>query len=265
MSGRKAKRGGKRKIVDPFVKKEWYDVRAPSKFDKRDVGKTVVNRTQGNRVASDSLKGRVVVASLGDLKEDADNIAFRKFKLKVETVQGRLCLTQFHGMELTRDKLCSLVKKWQTLIEAHADVKTQDGFTLRVFCIGFTKHLLKQQRKTSYAQASQVRAIRKRMVDKMTEAVSKCDLQKLTELLIVESIGADIEKSCQAIYPLQNVLIRKVKVLRAPKTDLGRVLEMHGGAKSVSDQASKTSEAGVASAGVEADRDEAGDAAADEK
>jgi len=57
----------------------------------------------------------------------------------VEEVQGKNCLTNFHGMNLTRDKLCSMVKKWQTLIEANVDVKTSDGYLLSLFCIGFTK------------------------------------------------------------------------------------------------------------------------------
>lgn len=40
--------------------------------------------------------------------------------------------------------------------------------------------------------------------------------------------GKDIEKACQGIYPLQNVYVRKVKVLRAPKFDLTKLMEVHG-------------------------------------
>ncbi|RRT62794.1 hypothetical protein B296_00003970 [Ensete ventricosum] len=42
-------------------------------------------------------------------------------------------------MDLTTDKVRYLVLKWQTLIEAHVDVKITDNYTLRMFCIGFTK------------------------------------------------------------------------------------------------------------------------------
>jgi len=247
----KARKGSKRKVTDPFSKKEWYDVRAPSVFPTKTIGKTIVTKTTGTKVARDGLLGRLFEVSLGDLKPDGEDEAFRKFLLKVEEVNGMNCLTQFHGMDLTTDKLRSLVRKWQTLIEAHADVKTSDGYSLRLFCIGFTKKRNNQNRKTSYAQSSQVRQIRKKMVDIMARETNGVDLNGLVEKLISEIIGKEIEKHTQSIYPLQNVLIRKVKVLRSPKVDVSKLMEMHGGAEALALAAAAAAKA-QADAGLKA-------------
>jgi len=59
---------------------------------------------------------------------------------------------------------------------------------------------------------------------------SQVDLNELVAKFIPEIIGKEIEKATQGIYPLQNVFIRKVKTLRAPKVDVGKLLESHGGA-----------------------------------
>merc|ERR1711865_1252965 len=99
----KGKKGSKKKAIDPFTKKDWYDVKAPALFTNTNVGKTLVTRTAGTKIASEGLKGRVF-----------------------EDVQGNQCLTNFWGMSFTTDKLRSLVRKWQSLIEAHCDVKTTD-------------------------------------------------------------------------------------------------------------------------------------------
>ena len=60
-------------------------------FNIRNIGKTLVTKTQGTKIASDSLKGRVFEVSLADLQND--EVAFRKFKLITEDVQGKNCLT----------------------------------------------------------------------------------------------------------------------------------------------------------------------------
>lgn len=220
------KKGVKKKVVDPFTRKDWYDVKSPAMFSVRNVGKTLVNRTQGTKIASEGLKGRVFEISLADLQND--EIAFRKFRLIAEEVQGRNVLTNFHGMDLTTDKLRSMVKKWQTLIEANVDVKTTDGYLLRMFCIGFTKKCAAQVKKTCYAQHAQVKLIRKKMTETMIREVSSSDLKEVVNKLIPDSIGRDIEKACQGIYPLHDVLIRKVKVLKKPKFDIGKLMELHG-------------------------------------
>merc|ERR1711922_48953 len=199
------KKGAKKKVVDPFTRKDWYDIKAPSLFKVRQVGKTLVNRTQGTRIASDGLKGRVYEVSLADLQNENDaERSFRKFKLVCEEVQGKNCLTNFHGMGLTTDKPRSMVKKWQTLIEANCDVKT------------------------AYAQAGQVRNIRKKMIDIISREVSSTDLKDVVNKLIPDSIARDIEKACQGIYPLHDVHIRKVKVMKRPRFDLNKLMDMHG-------------------------------------
>merc|ERR1711962_931859 len=141
-------------------------IKAPSIFKVRDVGKTLINKTQGTRIASEGLKGRVFEVSLADLQSETDaERSYRKFRLIAEDVQGKNLLTTFHGMDMTTDKLRSMVKKWQTYIRAHTDVKTTDNFMLRVFCIGFTDRGIGQIKKHSYAQSKQVKRIRKKMVD----------------------------------------------------------------------------------------------------
>ena len=212
---------------DPFAKKDWYDIKAPTMFNIKNIGKTLVTRTQGTKIASDGLKGRVINVSLADLQKNESD-AHRNIKLRVEDVQGRNCLTNFYGMDLTTDKLRSLVRKWQTLIEAHVDVKTTDGYYLRMFCIAFTKKRQGQVKKTAYARSSQIRHIRANMVEIMTREATSCDLKELVGKFIPEAIGKEIEKACQGIYPLQNTFVRKVKLLRAPKFDVQKLMEVHG-------------------------------------
>ena len=191
------------------------------------VGKTFVNRSTGLKNANDALKGRVFEVSLADLQKDEDH-AFRKIKLRVDEVQGKNCLTNFHGLDFTSDKLRSLVRKWQTLIEANVTVKTTDDYLLRLFAIAFTKKRPNQVKKTTYAQSSQIRNIRKKMVEIIQREAASCTLAQLTTKLIPEVIGREIEKATGGIYPLQNVHIRKVKLLKQPKFDLGALLTLHG-------------------------------------
>merc|ERR1711871_1170911 len=224
----KGKKGSKKKIVDPFASKDWYDVKAPSLFSNPLVGKTLCTRSKGTKIASDQLKGRVLEVSLGDLNKNEDD-AYRKMRLRVEDVKDKQVLCGFWGMDFTTDKLRSLVRKWQSLIEANVDVKTVDGYVLRCFCIGFTKKRPFQIRKTSYAQSAQIRAIRKKMVAIMTKEVGECELIKAVEKFVPEFIGKDIMKACEGIYPLTNVFIRKVKILKAPKFDAARLAELHAG------------------------------------
>ena len=179
----KGKKGGKKKATDPFLKKDTYVIKAPSMFAVKNAGKTLITRTQGTKIASEGLKGRVFEMSLADLNGGDESQGYRKIRLVCEDVQGNNVVTNFHGMDMTRDKVCSLIRKWQTLIEANVDVRTTDGYMVGIFAIAFTKKQANQAMKsTCYAQAGQVKKIRGKMFDIMKEA-SKCDLKDLVQKL----------------------------------------------------------------------------------
>uniref|UniRef100_G1Q8E3 40S ribosomal protein S3a n=1 Tax=Myotis lucifugus TaxID=59463 RepID=G1Q8E3_MYOLU len=217
-----SQRAGKKKVVDPFSKKDWCDVKAQLCSIRKI--KTLVTRTQGTQITSDGLEGSCLVVrsvSLADLQND--EVAFRKFRLITEDVQGKNY--NFHVMDLTHDKMCFVVKKWQRMIEAHVDVKTTDGYLLYLFCVGFTKKN-NQIRKTSCAQHQQVHQVLNKMMEIMTGEVKANDLKEVVNKLIPESTGRDIEKPCHSISLLYDV-VRKVKMLEKPKF-LGKLMELPG-------------------------------------
>ena len=59
-------------------------------------------------------------------------------------------------MSLTTNKLRTMEKKWQTLIEGNIDVMTTDCYMPSIFCIGFTRKQDLYTKKTCYAQAQPV-------------------------------------------------------------------------------------------------------------
>ena len=190
-----------------------------------------VTKTTGQKTARDSLLGRQVSLPVADLANKGDE--FRKFTLKVDDVQGVQCLTSFAGMYLTTDKVRSLIRKRQSMVEVYHDVKTTDGYVLRVFVVGFTKRQRFQKKATTYAQRGHIEKLRRRTTQIIQKEVASSDITKLVTKLANEVIGRQVEQISQSIYPLQNVLTYKVKVVRAPKSDMGRLMQLHGGAEAI--------------------------------
>lgn len=212
--------------TDAYAKKEWFQVKAPAPFGSKVFCRTVANKTIGTKTSNENLKHRQFEVPVGDLKEDK-SFAHQLLKFRVDDTRGKTCYTSFAGFRFTRDKLASLVKKWQTLVDCAVETKTADGYTLRMFCIGFTKRRTLQVKKTSYAQKEQVRKLVGKMKQKMTSVAQSRNTTELIDALVQNLIGKEVEKSSQLIYPLQNVFVYKVKVLKYPQIDSTKIQALH--------------------------------------
>ena len=224
------KRGAKKKIMEPFARKEWYDVVAPATFEKRQFAKTVCNKTSGLKIAADNLRGRVYEVNHADLLNDAPtkDQAFRNLKFEVQEVDGRNLLTQFHSLSLTTDKVRSLVRKWCTLIEAPIEAKTADGYTLRLFVMCFTKKQKNQLSKNCYAKTRLEKWVRLRMSKIAQNRLGKLTINDAVQLIVNDVLVDEMSKRCNAIMPLRDVKFAKVKVIRTPKFDVSRLYDAHG-------------------------------------
>jgi small subunit ribosomal protein S3Ae len=216
-----------KKTTHAFAKKEWYNVLAPG-FEKRCITMTPVNKTAGLRNSAADLKDRVFEISLGDCSKSAENGSWRKLRFQIEEIKNFDCYTNFYGMDITRDHGCAMIKKWHSLIEAFVQAKTTDGFFVRMFCIAFTKKTKKQVKATCYAKASHQKLIRKKMMEIMQQTIQTSSLKELTRILIKDETGKRIQKECSKIFPLEdNCMIRKVKLLKKPKFDLVKLMDLY--------------------------------------
>jgi len=225
------KRGSKKKVIEPMSRKEWYDVVVPKNFKTsgRQFTKAICNKTIGIKIAADNLKGRVYEGNLADLEgTSGKDQPYKKLKFLVEDVQGRNLLTSFHSMELTTDKLRSLVRKWCTTIEAVIEAKTADGYTLRLFAIAFTSRQKNQLSKNCYANQRLVKWVRSRMTDMVQKKFAKSTLDQVVTLLKDDVLSDAVSKRCNPILPIRDVKFFKVKVTRRPKYEAQRLLDCHG-------------------------------------
>jgi len=227
----KGKKGGKKKTIDPFTRKNWYDVKAPTYLNaqSRRAGRTCVTKTTGQRIETDGLKGRVAEFNLADLAVKNED-SHKKLKLEIQDITGRSCLSDFHGLSLTRDRINHMIRKRHSLIDVQADVKTSDGYVVRLAVVAFTKSAPNQVKIFSYAQSAQIFKIRRKVTALLSQSVGAGSLKDLVNLLISDKLESDIKSACQSIYPLEPVHIRKVKIVRKPKLDFTRLMEIHEGA-----------------------------------
>jgi len=246
------KKGLRKKITDVMARKEWYDVIAPATFqkDRRAFCKTLCNKTIGQKLASENLMNRVFEVNLAELQGGDEDFGYRKLKLRVEGIQGRCALTQFWGMDMTTDKLRSLLRKWNTLIENVVECKTADGYFFRIFVIAFTARQPQQVKKPSFANSAMVRDIRRKISNIITTECAKVDINGLVKKFQLEAdtLCKEIKEQCHKIYPLRDIHIRKVKMLRTPKAELQKLLDAHDNDIPVSREGLGVSNAAAAAA-----------------
>jgi len=215
-----AKRGDKH----PFLKKEWFTLISPAALKKTvPVGWTVCKKPTGTQVVADFLRGRVAEISYADITANARDVA-KKVTMVVDEVQGNICATSFYGFELSKEKVFAMLKKRQTLVEVYADVKCQDSVILRIFLVLTTSRKPQQVRLNSYANASTVRVLRKKLVSELLQYAATKTSDDFAYEAISGVLNAKLEKSAGEVIPEVKLQVTKIKTVKRGNVDLSKVL-----------------------------------------
>jgi len=65
------------------------------------------------------------------------------------------------------------------------------------------------------------------MAEIMVNECAKSSLRELFKNFLSDTVAKQITKESSKIFPLENVLIKKVKVLKKPKFDLTKLMELY--------------------------------------
>lgn len=190
------------RVKDKWTTKKWFTLIAPEYFGMTEVGETPAN-------SPEIVVGRTVETTLADLTGDTSNQnPYKKLVFKVHKVAGEKAYTKFHRFELMREYLNSLVRRRTSKIEDVVDIKTADGYMVRVKPVVFTV----KRCKTSQRRA--IRAISRQVI------LSKSSLNfvQFLQECILGKIPSEIYKGTKKIYPIRRVEVRRIELLSEPKT-----------------------------------------------
>lgn len=188
-----------RRMVDKWSAKELYQIYSPPGFlegEEKIVGETVADDPE-------KLIGRVIQVTLAELVNDYSKMHVQ-LMFQIIEVTGNVARTRFRGHSYARDYLRFLVRRRRTRIDSISTVKTKDGISFRVTATGFTLHRSK---------TSQKDAIRRRMLDIVSERAAELDSLEFIRETTNGKLGSQIYFQCKNIYPLKGVEVQKSRDL----------------------------------------------------
>ena len=188
-----------KRVRDKWRSKDWYLVTAPAYFGNVELGAVPAE-------GAEAIMGRVLAATLYDITNDFSH-QYLKMYFQVIEVDDKNAKTVFKGHEYSRDYLRSLVRRRTTRIEMIINLKTKDGYGLRVAVSAFTLNRVKTSQETS------IRSLMKRIVEEKATSLS---YDQYAQEMVLGKIASDIYNEAKKVAPLRHVGIRKSKLTLKP-------------------------------------------------
>jgi len=220
--GSKKKKGGRKKAVDCMTRKDWIPIHLAAfidgnlrPFSKHKGSWTIVNRSAGTVLATDSLMGRqlevraedrdrdMTQESTAPMQEGIANNFVVTFKVVAVKDDEKAVVAIPHAVRPTKSFIFSNMRKKVTTIDAHVDFKTSDGYAIRVLMKALTMKNPSAVKLSAYAKSSQVRMIREKMKETCKSVCSEKNLAAIVDDMVSsKDLNTALDSATRSIYPL---------------------------------------------------------------
>lgn len=193
---KKSAKPAAKKVKDRWKAKEWYKLYAPKMFNQVLLGETPSSDPS-------NLMGRIVEATVHDLTGDFSKMHV-KLTFKVKEVRGFDAHTVFIGQTLTSDYVRRLTRRKRTKTDHVIDVRTKDGYLLRIKPMSVTDKRI---------QSSQETAVRNAMTKEVTNMGVEMTMADMVKVIITGEMSKRLSNAAKVIVPIKRVEVRKTEVL----------------------------------------------------
>lgn len=185
---------------DRWKRKDWYQVLSPALFKETPVGEIISADPK-------QLVGRTIETTAseltGDLRKSHMNVTFR-----IISVDGKKARTTVEGFDLAKSYVRSLVRRRASKIDANVKVDLKDGAVVRI------KPIVVSFRK---CDTSQKKVIRQLLLDRIGESARPLDFDNVLLDTISEKIIKSARDEIKKVYPVKNVEVRMIELIRRPQ------------------------------------------------
>jgi len=235
--GQRKKKGGRKKAVDCMTRKEWVQIHLAAyidgnlrPFSKHKGSWTIVNRSQGLVLATDSLMGRqleiraedrdrdMTQESTAPMQEGIANNFVVTFKVVAVKDDEKAVVAIPNAVRPTKSFIFSNMRKRVTTIDAFVDFKTADGYTIRVLIKALTMRNPDAVKLSAYAKSSQVRMIRAKMKETCKSVCSEKTLAAIVDDMVSsKDLNTALDAATRSIYPLNpDAYMYWLRILKEP-------------------------------------------------
>ncbi|MEK6821245.1 MAG: hypothetical protein AABY11_02500 [archaeon] len=183
----------KRKGVDKWKSKKWFNILAPALFNN-----TPLTQTPGEE--AENIMNRIVSVSA---REMTGNIKKSQLmlKFKVNNVQGLNAYTTLHGIEFQPGSVRRLVRRKSSKVELVVDVPCKDGALARVKTIAITGNMISAPKRT---------AVRDILREGVKTIASQNDYETMVNLFVTGEPMTDALAGARKVAPMKRIDILKV-------------------------------------------------------